>query len=164
MDNNSFIQQYLQLQKDVMFGRLDEHHSYTFCYCAADVSPFWNNVYTSSALAISQIEEVEKEMKKLHRVPAFYFEEKSELAPFKNTLLGHGYKQSANDSFMFFPDREVNDTQSFSGRKVENEKDLEVFLKTFDACYVKDDPVNPYGEIGEYIVPTRNAWNKHHAS
>lgn len=57
------------------------------------------------------------------------------------------------------------DTQSFDWvKKVMTPEDLEVFLHSFDMCYRKDDPINPYGELGEYLTAARQAWQKHHAT
>ena len=49
-------------------------------------------------------------------------------------------------------------------KKVISIDDLEVFLKTFDQCYKKDDPQNPYGTLGDYLKITKDVWYKHHKS
>lgn len=41
---------------------------------------------------------------------------------------------------------------------MENKQDLELFLKTFNNCYKKDDPQNPYGEVGSYLDSSKKAW------
>ena len=46
-------------------------------------------------------------------------------------------------------------------KKVESENDLAAFLKTFDNSFQKDDPQNPFGELGNYLKVTEAAWHRH---
>ena len=34
-------------------------------------------------------------------------------------------------------------------------------MDTFNACYKKDDPQNPYGELGDYLNVARKVWSKY---
>lgn len=164
MDNHEFLQEYIQLQKDIMFDKLDISKNYTICFSDGDPHSFWNNALVGSVLTKNEIEEVEGKLKKLDRKPAFYFENKPELKAFQKLLSDKGYKKEAEDSMMFHSGKDIDTSRFSEVKKVETKKDLDVFLKTFDQSYRKDDPKNPYGELGAYINVARDVWGKHYKS
>ena len=54
------------------------------------------------------------------------------------------------------------DTRYFdSVNKVADKKGLKIFLEVFNQCYQKNDPQNPYGELGDYLKVAEEVWHKH---
>jgi len=162
MTDSQTLQTYLELQKDIMFDELIDLGFATVCYSASGTSSFWNNALVVTVLSQDQIHSVANKLQELQRNPAFYFEDCTELKPFADTLLADGYKQESEDSLMFHSGEDIDTSRFDSVKKVDTTEELEVFLETFDNCYRKDDPLNPYGELGEYLISTRSAWEKHH--
>lgn len=65
---------------------------------------------------------------------------------------------------MFYNGKNVN-TLNFSNiKKVETSEDLKIFLDTFNRCYQKNDPQNPYGELGEFLIGSEQQWQPFHES
>lgn len=162
MTNYQFLQTYVQLQKDIMFDEIFNLGFATICYCHNDSSSFWNNALVNTILTREEIEVVSSKLSTLERKPAFYFENRQDLQPFVNLLSQQGFKKEANDSIMIHTGENIDESLFGMIKKVESEKDLDVFLSVIDQCYRKDDPMNPYGELGEYINAARIAWIKHH--
>ena len=75
-----------------------------------------------------------------------------------------GYQQDAEDSLMFYTGSEVRESDLGTVKEVQTEDDLHTFIDVFDHCYQKDDPKNPYGELGDYLKSATEAWMNHHAS
>lgn len=63
---------------------------------------------------------------------------------------------------MFYLKKKVDQSRFNVVRKVTNREALKIFLKTFDSCYQKDDPQNPYGELGDYLKAAKKIWHKYH--
>lgn len=164
MTNAQILTDYIQLQKDIMFDELFDLGFATVCYSKNDPSPFWNNVFVDIVLNNNQLQELSTKMKSLQRSPAVYFENKAELAGLKTFLEEQRYVKTSEDSLMFWDLGEVETNRFESVRKVETQEELAVFLDIFDRSYIKDDPLNPYGELGEYLTAARIAWEKHHES
>jgi ribosomal protein S18 acetylase RimI-like enzyme len=80
------------------------------------------------------------------------------------TLGTKGYKKSFEDSWQFWKGEEIDKSRFGTVKKVDSEEMLKVYLETFDSCYQKDDPENPYGELGEYLELTENVWHKHNGT
>lgn len=164
MTNYQFLQTYIELQQGIMFDEIFDLGFAAVCYGKLDSSPFWNNALVNTSLSDEQISEVEVKLTGLHRNPAFYFENRPDLKVFSESLVSKGYKQNAEDSLMFHSGEEIDETRFDQVKKVETDDELDLFIKTFDRCFQKNDPQNPYGELGEYLDASRSAWHKHHAS
>lgn len=164
MTNYQFLQTYVELQQGIMFDEIVDLDFATLCYSKLDSSPFWNNALIDIPLTDDQISQVEKKLTELERKPAFYFENRSDLQLFSETLTQRGYKQNAEDSLIFHMGESIDEGRFNQVKKVETETELEVYIQTFDNCFQKDDPQNPYGELGEYLEACRSAWHKHHES
>lgn len=164
MNNSQILKKYLQLQKDIMFDQLFEMEGATVCYCKNDPSPFWNNAFIDTPLNADHLLAVSGKLQSLERAPAFYFENSIGFTDFKVSLENKGFVKTAEDSLMFYTGKEIDQKRFEDVRKVDSLDDLEIFLDTFDRSYVKDDPINPYGELGDYLTAARVAWEKHHAS
>lgn len=131
------------------------------CYCEGDDSAFWNNALVDAPLSEAQIQQVEEKCRELHRPAAFYFEHTPEMDTFKQILQQKGYTQYGEDSWMFFEGDSVDTARFDQVKEVQTEAELAVFLETFDATYQKDDPLNPYGELGSYLEVAKKAWLEH---
>ncbi len=68
------------------------------------------------------------------------------------------------DCWQFWDGNKIDETRFDLVKKVDSLELLNEFLNTFDACYQKDDPQNPYGELGEYLETAKELWHKHHQS
>ncbi len=164
MTNYQFLQTYIELQKDIMFDELLDLGFATVCYSKNDPSSFWNNALVNTVLTNEEIEKVAIRLTELERKPALYFENRPDLEPLNSLLTQLGYSQSAEDSLMFHSGEGIDESRFSSVKKVMTNEDLELFITTFDNCYRKDDPLNPYGELGEYLKAARIAWQKHHVT
>lgn len=164
MTNYQFLQAYVELQKDIMFDELFNVNFATICYSQNDPSSFWNNALVNTVLQDNEIQQIEDKLTELKRKPAMYFESRSDLLPFVDMLGKKGYTQEAEDSLMFHTGEGIDKSRFDSIKKVITDDDLNIFIDTFDKCYRKDDPLNPYGELGDYLTAARIAWQKHHAS
>ena len=158
MTNFQFLQKYMSLQKDVMYDRLFDLGFAEIGYCENDKSSFWNLALIERLIDKTQLLEIENKLIGLERKPALYFEEHEGMSNFS---IDSGYCKSNGDCWLFY-ESEVVDPKNFEMvKKVETDEDLEIFIKIFNDCYQKDDPQNPYGELGDYLEVARNAWHKH---
>lgn len=164
MTNYRFLQTYVELQQDIMFDEILDLDFAKVCFSKLDPSPFWNNALVNTVLTDEQINQAELKLNELGRKPAFYFENRADLQPLSALLAQKGYKQNAEDSLMFHLGENIDESRFEQVRKVTTEKELEIYIKTFDQCFQKDDPQNPYGELGEYLEACRSAWKKHHVT
>lgn len=157
MNNYQFLKTYLLLQKDIILTSVSELPN-GILSLSKDTSAFWNNVLVNSLISESEILHFENELRSQNRSPAFYYENRPGLEKLTRRLEGMEYTKEAEDSFMFHSGEEI-DTSGFNCIMiVQTDNDLTTFLKTFDSCYRKDDPMNPYGELGEYLPQAQAAW------
>lgn len=164
MKNNVFLDYYMHLQYQVMYQKLVDLGFASIGYCEKYDSPVFNLSLVNNVLTDDEIALLEEEMGKQNRKPSIYFETRSSLNELVSALERKQYKKNWEDSWMFFTGNKVNQDGFFNVRKVENMSDLEIYLDTFDKCYQKDDPQNPYGELGDYIDVARKSWEKLHDS
>ncbi|MFC1790183.1 GNAT family N-acetyltransferase [Patescibacteria group bacterium] len=164
MNTWSFLQKYARLQHQVIFDKLTNLDFGLVCYSQGDTSIYWNHAIVNQLINKSQLAKIEKTLKKLGRQPTVYFENRPGLQGLVRFLTKQGYKKGFEDSWLFWDREELDHKHFSSARKVANQQDLDVFIKTLDACYVKDDPQNAYGELGEYVDLARNLWLKHQGS
>lgn len=163
-NNFEFLEKYERLQFGIMFDKRIDLGFATVSYCKTDDSPFWNHALVNKVVTAGQLGEIKSSLRSLRRKPALYFETRNNLDPLINLLTANRYKKSFEDSWMFH-DGTVIDRSQFDGiKKVNDEKELEIFLKTFNACYQKNDPQNPYGKLGGYLKVAEKAWRKHYAT
>ena len=131
--------------------------------CDKDHSAFWNSALTNQILTADEIGQVEKTMVSMERTPTIYFEHRPLLNPLINILEQKGYSKNFEDSWMFYDGRQISQRYFDSVEKVKNNKDLQVYLNTFNGCYQNNDPQNPYGELGSYLEVAKDVWLKHHS-
>lgn len=160
MSNFDFLQKYQGLQKGIMLDRIMDLGFASVAYCKGDSSSYWNHALVNKKISEEELSKIEETLSSLERTPAFYFESKKELKVLKDFLKEKGYENLFETSWMFWARGELGEGRFKSVKKVEDEESLEVFLDTFDACYQKDDPQNPYGELGDYLEVARKAWFK----
>ncbi|MFA5967495.1 MAG: GNAT family N-acetyltransferase [Patescibacteria group bacterium] len=163
MSNYEFLKEYQQLQYQIMFGKLTDLGFASVSYCEDDKSAWWNQALIENEITPEQIKVIEQTMISQSRTPVIYFENnKSE--SFIDLLKQSGYKFEYEDSWMFHAGENIDYDRSHHVKKVENEEDLKIFIDTFDKCYQKDDPQNPFGELGDYLKATARAWKAHHST
>lgn len=162
MDNYTFLQNYQELQKDVMYDEILDLGFARVGYCKIDKSFFWNNAIVNKILNSDELQLIVKTLKTKLRNSAIYFEHKEILKPLIIFLENNGYKKRAEDSWMFYDGNDVNLSGLNKIKKVENENDLKIYLEIFDLCFQNDDPQNPYGSLGDYLKVTKDVWYKHH--
>ena len=162
MTNSKFLQNYQMLQYGIMYQRLIDLGFASIAWCEKYTSPFFNHAQVSSTITNDKLAQIENELANLDRKPAVYFENRKSLNGLKNTLAINGYKKLFEDSWMFHSGKNLDNNRYEQVKKVDNKNDLDVFLATFDNCYKKDDPQNPYGELGDYLEVARRSWCQHH--
>ncbi|OGD79618.1 hypothetical protein A2368_02695 [Candidatus Collierbacteria bacterium RIFOXYB1_FULL_49_13] len=162
--NYAFLQKYQRLQLSVMFDDLIDLEFATIGFSKTDPSSFWNLALTDELLNEKQLDEIETKLTSLNRKTTIYFENRHDLANLVSLLVIRNYKKSFEDCWQFWDNGQIDTKHFESTKKVNTDKDLKIFIDTFNACYRKDDPQNPYGELGEYLRVTEDAWHRHHAA
>lgn len=162
-NNFAFLEKYERLQSGIMFDKRIDLGFATVSYCKTDNSPFWNHALVNKLVTADQLGKIELSLRSLQRKPALYFETRREFNPLINFLTASGYKKSFEDSWMFHNETIMGISKFDGVKKVNDEKELKIFLEIFNACYQKNDPQNPYGELGDYLKVAKTAWRKHHA-
>ncbi len=163
MKNSNFLQNYQHLQYGIMYNKLIDLGFTSIAWCRKYDSPFFNHAQVDRVIAEQELQEIEWNLQELNRKPAVYFENRSNLSVLTQFLSEHGYEKTWEDSWMFHSGRDIT-IDNTHVREVETEEQLEEFLKVFNACYLKDDPQNPYGELGDYLGVARDVWLKNSAS
>lgn len=164
MENYTFLQQYGQLQQDIMFDKFIDLQYAVVNYCEGDTTAFWNHAITNTNLDTNQLKEIENILTKLNRIPAIYFENTNQLNSLVTFLEKNEYKFLFEDSWMFHTGNNININPKHKVHKIKDEKNLKTFLKILDQCYQKDDPQNAYGELGDYLDIVKETWHKQHSS
>lgn len=164
MNNFQFLEDYKELQYTIMFDKIINLPFGSVSYCEGEDSVFWNQALVNQTLTQKQLLLIESTLKKLNRQPAVYFENRNSLKPLIEFLLKNNYKHSFEDCWLFHPGENIQPDRFKQIKKVSTERELNIFLKTFDACFQKDDPQNPYGELGDYIKQTEKVWQRHQAT
>ncbi len=164
MDNFKFLRGYQELQYSIMFDKLIDLNFCRVGYCAEDDSAFWNQALVNRLLTIEEIKIIESTLQKLNRKSTIYYENKPVFDSLTALLKANHYSFSFEDSWLFHLGGNIDSSRFKQVKKIVTERDLEVFLKTFDTCYQKDDPQNAYGELGNYLKIAKFSWEKHHQS
>ena len=158
MKNSLFLDYYQHLQYGIAYNKLIDLGFVSIC-CSNDISsPVFNLAWVDKELTERELTSIENEFKNLDRKPSIYFETRGDLSSLRIFLEEKGFKKMWEDSWMFYNGSEIDKSRFRQVKKVISIDDLEVFLKTFDQCYKKDDPQNPYGELGDYLVSAKNCW------
>lgn len=145
-----------------MYDKVIQLDFCTIVYSQTDKSVYWNLALTNQKLSPSQLSKIEDTLISLKRTPVIYFEDTKRMCTLGEFLKKNGYKKEFADCFLFYQKKTVDQTHFKEIKKVETEKDLEIFLETENKCYQKDDPQNPYGELGDYLELARKFWFRHH--
>lgn len=161
MSHYQFLQTYLGLLEKLTSQTLYDLDFTLIEYSKEETSPYWNLALTNTVLTTEQLKEIEDKFLELERTPAVYFENREDLLDLKTFLANSEYKQTWEDSWMFY-EKELPGGEFDLVKKVETEKDFETWLDLFNRCYQKDDPQNPYGELGDYLVTFKSSWEAHH--
>ena len=164
MNNFQFLRDYQDLQYSIMFDKLIDFPFGRIGYCEGDHSAFWNQALVNQLLTKQQLLLIESTLKKLNRQPAVYSENIGSLKPLIEFLLKNNYKHSFEDCWLFHSGNNIDPARFKQVKKVSTEKGLDIYLKTFNNCFQKDDPQNPYGELGDYLKVAEKVWHRHNAS
>ena len=164
MKNSLFLDYYQHLQYGVAYSKLTDLGFASICYSNEISSPVFNLAWVNKNLVERESTRIESELKKLGRKPSIYFENTEKFDDLKRLLESLGYKKTWEDSWMFSDGKNINKDRFGQVKKVKNEDELDIFLKTFDKCYQKNDPQNPYGELGDYLVSAKTVWLNHEGS
>lgn len=162
--NFTFLKTYQKLQYSIMFDKLIELGFAVVGYSKTDNSVFWNNALTNQNLNEKQIDEIERALAFVNRKSTVYFEHRNDLATLTRVLESREYRRSFEDCWQFWGNGTIDERHFSSVKEVTTREELQIFLDVFDACYQKDDPQNPYGELGDYIKVAKNVWDKHHST
>ncbi len=164
MTNYEFLKKYQRLQEGIAIDKIIDLGFASIGFSLKDKSSFWNLAIVNTVVNDSQIALIEDNLIKLQRNPTIYFEDRPDLSPLANLLEGKGYKKSFADAWQFWKGEVIDESHFSSVKKVDSEEMLQTYLKTFNECYLKDDPQNPYGELGEYLQTAEDAWHKHNGT
>lgn len=162
--NFTLLRTYQKLQYSIMFDELVELGFATVGYSKTDASVFWNNALTNQSLNEKQINDIERTLASVNRKSTVYFEHRNDLIKLTHVLESKGYHKSFEDCWQFWSNRTIDERYFNSVKEVITREELRIFLGVFDACYQKDDPQNPYGELGNYVKVTEDVWSKHHST
>lgn len=160
MNNFQFLQDYQELQNSIMFDKIIKEGEARIGYCEGDKTNFWNFALVKGPLNENDLKSIESIMKELDRNSTIYFENSAENKQVEKLLKQNGYKFSYEDSWMFYGSQDAPDYKKYEVKKIGNENDLKNFLSTFDSCYQKNDPQNPYDELGDYLNVAKEVWQK----
>lgn len=161
MTNFDFLQKYVRLQHGIMFDELTDLRFATVGISLTDKSSYWNNALTNQVLNEKEISEIEELVISRGRNPCVYFENSPELKELAEALKKRGYKETWEDCWQFWNGKQIETNHFDNIKKVETPEGLQVYLDTFNACYQKNDPQNPYGELGDYLKVAKAVWHKH---
>ncbi|MBD3250322.1 MAG: hypothetical protein GF381_02015 [Candidatus Pacebacteria bacterium] len=161
MNNQLFLQNYQHLQYGIMYHKLIDLGYASIAWCRTYDSSFFNHAQVNGLVNKKQLDSIEKELANLDRNPALYFENKQQNTKLVKYLESQGYKKTWEDSWMFHQGTNIGLSKTANVTKVTTESELDEFIDTFDQCYQKDDPQNPYGELGDYLDVARHAWQQH---
>lgn len=162
MTNFEFLQKYQQMQNSIMYDEVEDFGFAQVGYCKGDDSSFWNLALVNKLLSEEELSKIETYLISLKRKPAVYFENRVDLKELISFLESKDYEWDYSDSWLFYTGMPIDQSRFDQVKKVETEKDLDIFTSTFDECYQENDPQNPYGTLGDYLEVARASWKKHH--
>jgi hypothetical protein len=157
MNEFNFLADYLELQKGISFDSVADLGFGKLAFSKIDSKPFWNYLLVNFVLG-ANLKVAEKKLISLNRSPAFYCVNSKSTIELRKELESAGYKVNYEDSWLFWEKGKVDEAHFSEVKKVSNNKELELFLKIFDKCFLKDDPKNPYGELCDYLKLAKSAW------
>ncbi|NTU66891.1 MAG: GNAT family N-acetyltransferase [Candidatus Moranbacteria bacterium] len=164
MENTEFLKKYQQLQGGIMLDEIIDLKYARIGISHIDRAAFWNFSLIDRNIDNKELEEIESSMRSLDRKPTVYFENSENFSETANLLKRLGYGKSFEDSWMFWTGEEISDDRFHQVKKVKDEDDLAIFLDTFNNCFRKNDPQNPYGELGDYLKVAEKVWKDLHRS
>lgn len=163
-DAHAFLLTLQQLQLGIMADEIRDLGFGSLTYSASDSSPYFNNVLVNAPTTSAQVQTAEKIWLTKKRASTFYFENRTGFSDFKTQLTSQGYQQTFEDCWMFHSGNNIDTARFDQVKKVTKLSDLEIFTQVLDQSFQKDDPQNPYGELGEYLDIAKTAWLKFQGS
>jgi GNAT superfamily N-acetyltransferase len=163
--NSQFLKLYQKTLFDLAyFDNLEKIGNVQIASTGFDDSVWWNNATFDGELTDEIIAKAERYFRSINRKPIFYFAEDALNEENEKLLINKGYAQTDYEVWLEQKTPKINVDRFDQIRKVENEQDLEVFIKTIDRGYGADDPDNPYGGLGDYLSQIRESFRLHGAS
>jgi hypothetical protein len=161
MTNFQFLQKYVRLQQDIMFDEVVNLEYASVGISKNDKSGYWNNALVNKILSEVEITKIEEILTSRDRKPTIYFENREDLKPLSEMLALRKYTKKWKDSWQFWNGGKIDTRYFDSVVEVATPLQLSIFLKVFNECYQKNDPQNPYGELGDYLKVAEDVWHKH---
>jgi len=142
MTNFEFLQKYQKLQLIITFDHVVDLGFALISYSDIKKTASWNWALVNKLISDDELLKIEESFKSFKRNPSFYFENREDLKPLIDYLLTKDYEKDYEDSWMFWQDDKIDIARFNEIKKVENEDDLKIYLRTYDDSYQKDDPQN----------------------
>lgn len=162
--NYDFLRKFQEMQLDITFDDFIDLGFAIIGYSKTDKTSYWNYALLKQEIGEKELNNLVKLFKDIDRNPEVYFENTVNASNLTKFLVSQDYEKSFEDCWQFWKNGIIDERYFDSVKKVTNSAELATFLETFDSCYQKDDPQNPYGELGDYLKVTESAWYKHNES
>jgi GNAT superfamily N-acetyltransferase len=136
---------------------LKDNVSYLFSNKNSSIS--LNNA-VSRSYSKNQYEDIQKQFVAHNKVPTISV---ASIENNNNELNANGYKLLAayDNHWLFYKNEEsLSSNVARVIERVDSKTSLEIFLETYDKCYIEKDPQNPFGTVSHFIPNVRNAWIK----
>ncbi len=159
-----FLTQLDHLQYGIILDELKDLGWGLLTFSRKDTSNYFNNLLVDDMLSDIQLAQAEQLFLERDRQATFYFENTSRLDKLKEFLSRKKYSKSFEDCWMFHDGQQIDERKFDQVKKVTNQAELNIFLDTMNMCFQKNDPQNPYGELGEYLETAKDGWMQNHGS
>lgn len=160
MSNFELLKTYQRLQHGLYFDEFIDLGFTTLGFAKKDKSSYSNFALIDKMPSQAELKIIENKLLSLDRNPAIYYEDREGLENITSYLIKDGYKKHSEESWMFHDGINIDMSRFDQIRKVTSEKELQIYLDTFDKSYQEDDPQNPYGSVKDFVQPSKNAWLK----
>ncbi len=150
MTDFEFLKKWQKMECGPNYDELVNLGEATACFTNSNPSRMANYALVKTPPSNKVLKNIENFYFNKNRISTIYFENKGQTVP--------NYEKQWEDSWMFFNKNEINKNNFDKVKIVDNENELEIFLDTFDKCYQKGDPQNPYGEVKDFIISSRKGW------
>jgi ribosomal protein S18 acetylase RimI-like enzyme len=164
MENIDLLKKYQQLQYGIMFDEIIDLNGSTLGISNLDKTAFWNFSLVYRNINDKELTEIEEKMKSFDRKPVVYVKNDEKFSETVKLLKNKQYKKSYEDSWMSWMGGEISTERFDQVKKVNDERQLKIYLETFNNCFRNNDPQNPYGELGDYLKVAEKVWHNNHNS
>lgn len=163
--NYDFLRKFQEMQLGITFDDIINLNFAVVSYSKTDKSAYWNYALLKQEIHEEELNNMAGLFENIDRNPEVYFENAAGTSTLTELLVSKDYEKNFEDCWQFWKGVRVVDERHFSSvKKVSSKAELATFLETFNNCYQKDDPQNPYGEVGDYLKSAEFAWHKNNES